>query len=267
MGYEGPPRSQSTFICIREGGKEPAPAQRLDARFLLAGTDVGNVRNFDAVLFDLDGTLCRRTQDTEAMYELLFERAGEEPFGSPDELWVALSGPPDHDDPVGYYGSGFARVAAQYGRTGVDALALARELVAVIDDSQVTLLPGARDALDAAAAVGQIGVVTNGPADSQQTKLDALGLAERFDTVVFAAELPRAKPHALPFERAMADLDVAPDRTLYVGNSLEYDVPGAQHAGLATAWLRTEERAEPYEPEYTLDTLADLPRILGGADD
>ncbi len=223
--------------------------------------------NFEAVLFDLDGTLCRRTQDTEALYARVFERAGEDPFGDPDELWTALSGPPDHDDPIGYYGAGFARVGAQHGRSDADMLALARELVAAIDDSAVELLPGAGAGLDAAAAVGRIGVVTNGPADSQRTKLDALGIGGRFDTVVFAAELPRSKPHALPFERALDDLGVTPDRALYVGNSLAYDVAGAQNAGLAVGWLRGDEDLGAYNPEYTLDSLADLPAILGVSDD
>lgn len=219
--------------------------------------------NFEAVLFDLDGTLCQRTQDTEALYARVFERAGEDPFGAPSELWTALSGPPDHDDPIGYYGAGFARVAAQHDRSDADTLALARELVAAIDDSAVELLPGASVALDAAAAAGQVGLVTNGPADSQRTKLDALGLGDRFDAVVFAAELPRAKPHALPFERALDDLGVAPDRALYVGNSVEYDVAGSQNTGLAAAWLRNEQGPGSYDPEYTLNSLADLPEVLG----
>ncbi|MDG5760946.1 HAD family hydrolase [Natronococcus sp. A-GB1] len=218
--------------------------------------------NFDAVLFDLDGTLCRRTQDTEAMYERVFQRASEEPFGDPGDLWTALSGPPDHDDPIGYYGAGFARVAARYDRSDADVLALARELVSVIDDSDVALLPGAVEALDAAAAIGTVGVVTNGSTDSQRTKLDALGIGDRFDTVVCAAELPRSKPHTLPFERALAELDVTPDRTLYVGNTLEYDVAGAQNAGLAAAWLRGETPVGAYDPEYVLESLSDVPSIL-----
>ena len=223
--------------------------------------------SFDAVLFDLDGTLCRRTQDTQAMYERVFERASEDPFGGPNDLWTALSGPPDHDDPIGYYGAGFARVAAQHDRSDADILALARELVAVIDDSDVALLPGAIEALDAAAAAGTIGVVTNGPADSQRTKLDALGIGDRFGTVVCAAELPRAKPHTLPFEHALDNLGGTPDQTLYVGNSLEYDVAGAQNAGLAAGWLRGEGDVGAYDPEYVLESLGDVPTVLGIKDD
>ncbi|QSG04430.1 HAD family hydrolase [Halapricum desulfuricans] len=216
----------------------------------------------DSVLFDLDGTLCRRTQDMQAVYERAFERAGETPFGDPPALWEALDGPPDHGDTVGYFGAGLARVAAQHGRSSVDTLAVARALVSEIDDSAVTHLPGAETALESAAAVGPIGVVTNGPRDRQRTKLDALGVTGRFDVVVYGAELPRSKPHTAPFDRALEELDVARERTLYVGNSLAYDVAGAHNAGLSVAWLRADEGAGAYEPEYVIDSLVELPAIL-----
>ena len=220
--------------------------------------------SFDAVLFDLDGTLCENTQDTQSMYERAFERAGESQFGEPASLWAALTGPPDHDDPIGYFAAGFARVAAQHGRSDADSLALARALHSVIDDSAVGFLPGAEDALAQAAAAGPVGVVTNGPEERQRAKLDALGIADRFQTVVYAAELPRSKPHAVPFEQAVADLGVARERTLYVGDSLAYDVAGAQNAGLPVAWLRGDNDVGDYEPEYVIDSLVELPAILRG---
>lgn len=219
---------------------------------------------FEAVLFDLDGTLCRRTQDTRAMYELAFDRAGERPFGEPDELWNALEGPPDHDDPVGYFGAGFARLAAKHGRSGVDVLALGRALSAVIDDRAVEFLPGAETALKRAASTGPLGLVTNGPETRQRPKLDSLGITERFDVLVYGADLPRSKPHRAPFDRALDALGVARTGTLYVGNSLAYDVAGAHNAGLSVAWLRDEADVGAYEPEYVIDSPAELPAILRG---
>lgn len=219
---------------------------------------------FDAVVFDLDGTLCQRTQDTQRLYERAFEHVGVEPFGDPEALWAELSGPPDHDDQVGYIGSGFARLAAQHGRTEVDPVALAAALSDRVDDSQVALRPGADAALESAAAAGPVGLVTNGPERRQRIKLDALGITDRFDVRVYAYDLPRRKPHAAPFDRALEALDAAPERTLYVGNSLRYDVAGAQNAGLVAAWVRDGDGPEPYDPEYVLSSVADLPSLLGG---
>ena len=221
------------------------------------------VTAFDAVLFDLDGTLCHRNQDTDAIYANAFEQVGEEPFGEPTALWAALDGPPDHDDWLGYIGAGFARLAAQHGRTDVDPLALAEALNEFVDDTAVTLLPGAEHALESAAEIGPVGMVTNGPKDRQQAKLEALNIVHRFDVIVYGAELSRRKPHTVPFERSLAELDLVPAQVLYVGNSLEYDVAGAQNAGLSAAWLRgTDDDAGAYDPEYVLDSLSDLPDVL-----
>ena len=220
---------------------------------------------FEAVLFDLDGTLCERTQDTELMYAAAFKQVGVEPFGDPKSLWASLEGPPDHDDWIGYIGAGFARLAAQHGRTEVDPLALAAAVQSLVDDAAVALRPGARIALDHAASVGPVGLVTNGPAASQRTKLDSLGITDRFSTMVFGAELPRKKPHARPFNQAVTRIGVPPSRALYVGNSLEYDVSGAQMAGLSVAWLCDDgDDPGPYSPEYILEELGELPAVIKG---
>jgi HAD superfamily hydrolase (TIGR01509 family) len=228
------------------------------------------VTRFDAVLFDLDGTLCRRTQDVQRLYRASFERVGVEPFGDPDALWAAVDGPPDHDDRVGHLGVGFARLAAQHDRQDADPLALAAALTDLIDDSQVALRSGARAALDCAAAAGAVGLVTNGPERRQRVKLDALGIADRFDARVYAFDLPRRKPHAGPFDRALETLGTPPEQALHVGDSLAHDVAGAQNAGLAAAWLRGEDEGEdgdeddpgPYDPEYVLTSVADLQSLL-----
>jgi len=125
----------------------------------------------------------------------------------------------------------------------------------------VELVPGARAALESAAAVA---LVTNGPERRQRIKLETLGILDRFDAVVYADDLARRKPHALPFERALDGLGVRPDRALFVGNSLGYDVAGAQNAGIPVVWVRGEDDPGAYEPEYVVDSLTELPALLAG---
>jgi putative hydrolase of the HAD superfamily len=216
---------------------------------------------FDAVLFDLDGTLIRRTQDTAALYEQTFERVGVEPFAAPPELWAVLDGPPDPVDEVGYLGAGFARLAAQHGRR-VDAIALAEAFVDGVDNTQVSFRPDAAAALAAARETAATAVLTNGPESRQADKVGAVGLAERVETVVYAGDMPRRKPHAAPFEATLSTLGVPADRALYVGDSLGYDVAGAHNAGLAAAYLDDGDGPDPYSPEYVLDSLGDLAPLL-----
>lgn len=229
------------------------------------------VNDIDAVLFDLDGTICRHAGSADAAYRRAFDRIGVEPFGEPSALWAALDGPPDPDDRVGYLGAGLARVAAQHGRDDVDPVALAEALVDGIDEIGVEILPGAAAALDAATERGATGIVTNGPENRQARKVRALGLDDHVDVVVYAGDLPRRKPHVTPFSEALTALDVPADRALYVGDSLAYDVAGAHNAGLRAAWLRGDSETEDddpgdYRPDHVLDGIDDLVGVLEGYD-
>jgi putative hydrolase of the HAD superfamily len=215
----------------------------------------------DAVLFDLDGTLCERTQDVRPVYDAAFERAGVERFGSLTELWGAIDGPPDPNDYVGQLAAGFARLAAKRNRR-VDTLALATAFRAGLDYTQVSYLPEAEAVLARAAEASSVGIVTNGPSDRQVVKLAALGL-DGIEPTVCAGDMARRKPHVDPFERALAELGVPAERALYVGNSLEYDVAGAHNAGLRSAWLDDGDGPGDYHPDHVLDSLADLLPILG----
>ncbi|WP_276247606.1 HAD family hydrolase [Haladaptatus sp. YSMS36] len=217
-----------------------------------------------ATLFDLDGTLCQSDQDAVTLYRGSFDVVGIDPFGEPGDLWRALDGPPDPGDELGYLTAGFSAVAAQYDRLEVDASALARGFIETLDLTAVSFHPGAEEALELAGDHGLVGLVTNGPARRQAVKVDALGIANAFDVIIYAGDLPRRKPHADPFDRALAALAIDPDRALHVGDSLEYDVAGAQAAGLLAAWYPHKSNPDPreYTPDFILTHLSELEVVL-----
>ncbi|KAB1194352.1 HAD-IA family hydrolase [Haloferax sp. MBLA0076] len=221
--------------------------------------------SFDAVLFDLDGTLIQNDQSGEDIYAGAFAAADDDRFGDPSDLWSALDGPPDPDDPESYLTTGFERVATKYGRT-VDEEALARGFIETVDHTAVSFLPGASVALDVARTHAHVGLVTNGPERRQSVKLDALDLSDAFDVVVYAGDMPRRKPYPDPFDRALSELGVGADASLHVGNSLEYDVGGAQDAGLDAAWCPDDPDSDfdtgTYSPEYVLSSLHEFTDIL-----
>lgn len=218
-----------------------------------------------AVVFDLDGTLCDGQQDEDRLYVAAFEAAGVTPFGAAEELWAALDGPPDPNDEQSYLAAGFRRLGAQYGHRQVPADDLAAGLLAAVDRSAVSLLPGAEQALTAARDHGPVGILTNGPEQRQAPKVSALGLEERVDAIVYAGDLDRRKPHPEPFETVCKAIETPATSTLYVGNSLAYDVAGAHGAGLHAAWCPWDsEDTGPgrYRPEHVLGRLDDLREVL-----
>jgi putative hydrolase of the HAD superfamily len=66
-------------------------------------------------------------------------------------------------------------------------------------------------------------------------KLPLLRLGGLWDAELCSEELGALKPHPLPFRRLAESLNLPPQRILYVGNSIAYDIEGAQNAGMMTA--------------------------------
>ena len=215
----------------------------------------------DAVLFDLDDTLCEYRRTSADLLRESFEAVGVDPFFDVHEYYDAyetvVNDDDDHDGMRELRELCFAGLADEYGYSRDLAYAMADHYAESRDHTAVDPLPGATAAVDALAADHALGVVTNGAPAMQREKLSALAFADRFETVVFAGYDAPAKPEPDAYHAALADLDVAADRAVHVGNSLQTDVPGAHAAGVRSAWLSDGSDPNP-EPHYTIGRLDEL---------
>ena len=128
-------------------------------------------------------------------------------------------------------------------------------------------LPGAEQVLHKLRSAGlRIGLLTNGAPDLQREKIEASGLGMHFDAAVVSGEIGTGKPEPEIFRHLLEKLGVAPAESLMVGNSLARDIVGAKRAGLSSCWIALEGEEEPVglvEPDYTIRSLGELPRIVG----
>jgi|APHM01.1.fsa_nt_gi Predicted hydrolase (HAD superfamily) len=213
----------------------------------------------EAVLFDVDHTICEYHRSTQKLLSLAFDRADVTPFFEAEEYWALYGEYVGESDSIdGLREQCFLELADQNGETRERGRQVAEAYNHVRDHTNVRFLDGAAEALDQLNDQYRLAAVTNGPEDAQATKLDALGV-DQFETVVFAGFETPAKPHPAPFEKALAAVDTTPDNAVFVGNSLEADIAGAHAAGLEAAWLR--DGAVPVDgptPEYVLEEPADL---------
>ncbi|MCU4717835.1 HAD family hydrolase [Halapricum hydrolyticum] len=221
----------------------------------------------DAVLFDLDSTLCRSTRDDRQLHAEAFARAGVEPFCTPEDVREVASTITDADTDHEFFRQVFERAAARAGAEPVDAEALAGATVELRDPTAVEWRPGAKVALERARERAQVGLVTNGTQKTQRAKLDTLGIADAFETIVYAPDQTDPKPSPAPFETALAELDVSADSTLYVGNDYRADVIGAKRAGLAACWVPSETDLDAPEdpahaPDYRFDSTEELTTVF-----
>ncbi|MFJ1971627.1 HAD family hydrolase [Streptomyces sp. NPDC087903] len=128
------------------------------------------------------------------------------------------------------------------------------------------LFPDVLPALDLLAASHRHAVLSNSSLHVQDRKLRVLGVHDRFEVVLCAAELGVSKPAAEAFHAACEALALAPDQVAYVGDHPEIDGRGAAEAGLLSVWIdRDGVYTAPDAPTgpRRIASLAELPALLG----
>jgi HAD superfamily hydrolase (TIGR01509 family) len=107
---------------------------------------------------------------------------------------------------------------------------------------------GLREALDTMATAGlQLAVVSDYPA---QRKLQALGIADRFQTVVSAQDerVGAFKPNPRGILVALQDLGIEPTSALYVGDRADVDAPAAAAAGVRCVLIGPDDASGERPP-------------------
>lgn len=195
----------------------------------------GNRAMLNALLFDLDGTLT----DTDALHLLALQQLLLEEHGrvfTKAEFQAHVSGQANANLCRYLFPD---RSVAEHQAFAERKEVRFREL-----SPQLTPMVGLLRLLDFAQAhTIAMAVVTNAPRANANHMLEALGLDERFEQVVVAEELPRAKPDPLPYLTGLERLDASAEATL----AFEDSIPGltaAVKAGIFTVGLVTSQRRE-----------------------
>lgn len=187
---------------------------------------------YEAYLFDLDGTLVDTAPDLRTALNHALALGGIEPVGEAlTRHWVGHgvramldAAFAHHDAPVGEerLDELMAACLAHYGDHIAD---LSRPYPAVVET------------LAALRERAALAVVTNKPTDLSDRLLDALDLSRFFGAVVGRGTTPKPKPDAEPAHFACRQIGKQPQQALFVGDS-ETDVLCARAAGCDVALVR-----------------------------
>lgn len=209
-------------------------------------------RRWEAVLFDLDGTLADTVPLILACYRHTMTVHRGAPL--PDELWLRHVGRPLRDSMLD-----FGRDVAEAEAMRETYLAFQRET----HDRMVRPFGGVGEAVSALRGAGvPLGLVTSKTREMALRTLDICGLGDAFGVVVTADEVTRGKPHPEPVHLALRGLSIpaGPD-TLFVGDS-PHDLAAGRAAGVRTAavtWgAATEETLRAEAPDFLLRRVDEL---------
>jgi FMN phosphatase YigB (HAD superfamily) len=95
-------------------------------------------------------------------------------------------------------------------------------------------------------------------------EFERAGVRDLFDVIVFSSDHGCVKPSSLLFRKALEAFTVDDARIVFVGDSLQRDIIGAQSAGLATVWINSAGAAPPTEHPQPDRVIRDLRELLKG---
>ncbi|WP_189304345.1 HAD family hydrolase [Streptomyces cinerochromogenes] len=128
-----------------------------------------------------------------------------------------------------------------------------------------SLFPDVLPALEALSASHRHAVLSNSSITVQEHKLRTLGLLDRFESVLCAAELGVSKPEPGAFLASCEALGLPPHEVAYVGDHPEIDGRGAAEAGLLSVWIDRGTGVVQAVGEVVcrrISTLAELPALV-----
>jgi putative hydrolase of the HAD superfamily len=81
-----------------------------------------------------------------------------------------------------------------------------------------------------------------------------------FDVIIVSGAVNRRKPHPEIFKKALQELGVTAEETVFVGDTVDADVIGAKAAGMKTIFIerRLQKDAEIACPTQTIKSLDQL---------
>lgn len=184
-----------------------------------------NAGAYEAVFFDLDGTLVDTAPD---MVSILCDLLNDNGFGP---LPYATARASVSNGAAGLIKLAFPGID-DVGRQRLHRDYLERYEQAVCVGSIV--YPGLLEVLDQLESEGRPwGVVTNKPRRMTEPLLAELGLAGRAACIVSGDTLPQRKPDPAPLLLASRLAGVTPARSVYIGDA-ERDIVAGRAAGMAT---------------------------------
>ncbi|HGH7181643.1 HAD family hydrolase [Bacillus luti] len=116
----------------------------------------------------------------------------------------------------------------------------------------------------------KIGLISDGYLITQERKINALKLKERFHSIILTDELGREywKPSQLPYEKISKELQVPHRQCVYIGDNLSKDFITAKKLNWITVHINREDGIyrnliveQDYKAHYTINNLRKLPDI------
>ncbi|MEK4967633.1 HAD family hydrolase [Cytobacillus sp. FSL R7-0696] len=213
-----------------------------------------------AVIFDLDGTLLNRDESVKKFIDNQYERLNK---------WVGHLSKEKYTtrfielDSRGYVWKDkvYQQLVDEFGITRVNWEGLLQDYISEFKNSCVPF-PNLLSMLEDLRKSNLIlGIITNGYGQFQMDNIKALGIEKYFKTILVSEWEGIKKPEPQIFKRALEQLNVSANESIFVGDHPENDVKAAQNVGMKGIWKK-DSQWENVKADIIVDDFADLPLII-----
>ncbi|MEC2055960.1 HAD family hydrolase [Peribacillus psychrosaccharolyticus] len=213
-----------------------------------------------AVIFDLDGTLLNRDASLrkfiDGQYVRLNEWVGHIPKDKYKSRFIEL-------DCRGYVWKDkvFQQLVCEFDLIGISWTDLLQDYITQFKNSCVPF-PHLIKMLEKLRSKNLIlGLITNGKGQFQIDNLRALGIEKYFETILVSEWEGLKKPDPQLFKRALEQLNVSPNESIYIGDHPENDIKAAQNVGMIAIWKK-DFLWKNVNADFIVDDLAEIPYII-----
>ncbi|WP_420644406.1 YjjG family noncanonical pyrimidine nucleotidase [Candidatus Leptofilum sp.] len=145
-----------------------------------------------------------------------------------------------------------------------DAIVFANTYLANLGQ-QAPMVDGAMELLTGLNGRFQLGIITNGLADVQHSRLEKSGLKQYFSPIIISQEIGSSKPNPDIFDAAFAQMN-QPTKSdvLIIGDSLSSDMVGGINYGIDTCWFNPNGKTTDLPVTHEISQLNQLSHVLNG---
>lgn len=213
-----------------------------------------------AALFDLDGTLLNRDESVKNFINMQYDRLDKLVGKIPKEQYIKRF---IELDKRGYVWKDkvYQQMVEEFGITEVTWEELLQDYICEFKYSCIPF-PNLIKMLEELKRNNlKLGMITNGKGQFQMDNISALNIEKYFDVILVSEWEGIKKPDPQIFNRALAQLKVLPNQSVFVGDHPENDVKAARNVGMIGIWKR-DFQWDKVEADYTINDLLEMPVII-----
>jgi putative hydrolase of the HAD superfamily len=212
------------------------------------------------VLFDFDGTLLDRDQSVMKFIDMQYDRLNKWVGHIPKKIYITRF---IELDSRGYVWKDkvYQQLVNEFTITGVNWEYLLQDYIYEFKNNCVPF-PNLLIMLEELKRNNIIlGMITNGYGQFQMDNIKALGIEDYFETILISEWEGLKKPDIQIFKRALNQLNVESNQSVFVGDHPENDVKASQNAGMKSIWKK-DVQWDNVDADFIVDDLAEIPIII-----